>query len=134
MYSALESGIVDGADAPLDTILSQKLFEVSKFVNLIAWSFAAPGPILIGDAAWSQLSNEDQSALEAAIRDGSKLVTDAFTGGEENVKKQLVEAGMTLVTPTDLDAWREAAAKAIPTLADTWGGDVELYSRIRDAQ
>ena len=134
MYSALESGIVDGADAPLDTILSQKLFEVSKFVNLIAWSFAAPGPILIGDAAWSQLSTVDQSALEAAIRDGSKLVTDAFTGGEENVKKQLAEAGMTLVTPTDLDAWREAAAKAIPTLADTWGGDVELYSRIRDAQ
>lgn len=132
MYSALESGIVDGADAPLDTILSQKLFEVTKFVNLISWSFAAPGPVLIGDAAWSQLGAEDQAALTAAIRSGSTLVTEAFTGGEESVKEQLTAAGMTLVTPTDLDAWRKAAADAIPALADSWGGDVELYARIRD--
>lgn len=132
MYQALESGIVDGADVPLDTILSQKLFEVSKFVNLIAWSFAAPGPILLSDAAWSQLSAEDQGALVAAIKEGTAFVTDAFTSGEAAVKEQLVAAGMTLSTPTDLPAWEAAAAAAIPTLADSWGGDVELYARIRD--
>ena len=132
MYQALEAGVVDGADAPLDTILAQKLFEVAKFVNLIAWSFAAPGPILMADASWQMLSAEDQQGLEAAIAEGSALVTAAFTEGEEKVKADLTAAGMTLVTPTDLDAWREAAAKAIPTLADSWGGDVELYARIRD--
>lgn len=134
MYQALESGIVDGADVPLDTILSQKLFEVSKFVNLIGWSFAAPGPILVSNTVWASLSPEDQTALVAAIQEGSNLVTDAFTNGEEAVKTQLTEAGMTLSTPTDLDAWRAAAAKAIPTLADSWGGDVSLYEKIRDFQ
>lgn len=132
MYQALESGIVDGADVPLDTILSQKLFEVSKFINLIAWSFAAPGPVLISDSAWSQLSAEDQAALVAGIREGSAFVTDAFTAGEADVKTQLIGMGMTLVEPTDLDLWKEAAAKSIPTLADSWGGDVTLYERIRD--
>jgi len=134
MYQALESGIVDGADVPLDTILSQKLFEVSKFVNLIAWSFAAPGPILIAESSWSQLSAEDQTALVAGIREGSAFVTDAFTAGEEDVKTQLTGLGMTLQTPTDLDAWKEAAAKAIPALAESWGGDAALYERIRDIQ
>lgn len=132
MYQALESGIVDGADVPLDTILSQKLFEVSKFVNLIAWSFAAPGPVLLSDQAWTQLSAADQVALVAAVKEGSAFVTDAFTNGEQSVKTQLVEAGMTLSTPTDLPAWQEAAANAIPTLAESWGGDVALYERIRD--
>lgn len=132
MYQALESGIVDGADVPLDTILSQKLFEVSKFVNLIAWSFAAPGPILIADSSWSQLSAEDQAALVAGIKEGSDYVTDAFTAGEEDVKTQLTGLGMTLQTPTDLDTWKAAAAKAIPVLADSWGGDAALYERIRD--
>jgi tripartite ATP-independent transporter DctP family solute receptor len=132
MYQALETGIVDGADAPLDTILAQKLFEVSKYVNLIAWSFAAPGPILMADSSWQMLSPEDQAGLEAAIGAGSDLVTAAFTEGEEKVKSDLQAAGMTLVTPTDLDAWKAAAAKAIPTLADSWGGNVELYARIRD--
>ena len=132
MYQALASGIVDGADVPLDTILSQKLFEVAKFINLVSWSFAAPGPILMSDAAWSTIGADGQKALEAAIREGSNFVTDVFTNGEEATKKQLAEQGMTLNTPTDLPAWRAAAAKAIPDLASTWGGDVALYSRIRD--
>jgi TRAP-type C4-dicarboxylate transport system substrate-binding protein len=70
--------------------------------------------------------------LTAAIREGSTFVTDAFTNGEETMKKQAVAQGMTLNTPTDLPAWRAAGAKAIPDLASTWGGDAALYARIRD--
>lgn len=134
MYGALQSGIVDGADAPLDTILAQKLFEVASYVNLISWSFAAPGPILMSDAAYQQLSAEDQQALRDALREGSEFITKEFTEGEQSVKEQLAEAGMELVTPTDPEAWREAAEAAIPALAATWGGDASLYERIRDAQ
>ncbi|NDH51644.1 MAG: TRAP transporter substrate-binding protein [Betaproteobacteria bacterium] len=133
MYQALQSGIVDGADAPLDVIASQKLYEVTKFVNLCSWSFASPGPILMSDSAFTQIGADGQKALLAAVREGSNFVTDAITNGDESTKKQLVAQGMTLVTPTDLPAWRAAAAKAIPDLAPTWGGDVALYARIRDA-
>jgi tripartite ATP-independent transporter DctP family solute receptor len=133
MYQALQSGTVDGADAPLDTILAQKLFEVSKYVNLVSWSFAAPGPVLISDAAWQKLSEADRKALKEAVKAGSDFVTEAFTSGEEDVKKQLVGRNMVLVTPKDPQAWRDAAAKAIPSLASTWGGDAELYGRIRDS-
>lgn len=132
MYQALESGIVDGADVPLDTVLSQKLFEVTGYVNLVAWSFAAPGPILISDMAWSQLAPEDQAALTAALRTGSELVTEAFTSGEEEVKQKLTAAGMTLRAPDDLAAWEAAALRSIPDIAPSWGGDVGLYDRIRD--
>lgn len=132
MYSALQAGIVDGADVPLDTIASQKLFEVSKYVNLIAWSFAAPGPILISDAAWRKAGADGQKALTAAIAEGSQFVTDAFTKGEEAAKNKIVELGMVLNTPTDLPAWHSAADKAIPELAATWGGDADLYRKIRD--
>ena len=131
MYSALQSGIVDGADVPLDTIASQKLHEVSKYVNLIAWSFAAPGPILMSDAAFSQAGADGQKALQAAIAAGSDFVTNAFTAGDEAAKKQLVANGMVLNTPTDLPAWRAAAEKAIPELSATWGGDMAVYQRIR---
>lgn len=132
MYQALESGIVDGADAPLDTVLAQKLHEVASYANLIAWSFAAPGPILISDMAWQMLSPDDQASLEAAIALASDYVTKAFTDGEAEVKSQLEAAGMTLVTPTDPEAWEAAAAEAIPALAETWGGDVKLYDQIRN--
>lgn len=132
MYQALQAGIVDGADVPLDVIASQKLYEVAKYVNLIAWSFAAPGPILMSDSAFNQVGPDGQKALEAALREGSAFVTDAFTNGEEATKKQLASQGMVLGTPTDMPAWHAAAAKSIPDIASTWGGDVALYSRIRD--
>ena len=132
MYQGLQAGIVDGADAPLDVIASQKLYEVAKFVNLCSWSFASPGPILMSDAASNQMGPELAKAVVAAIRVGSNFVTDAITNGDESTKKQLVAQGMTMSTPSDLPAWRAAAAKAIPELAPTWGGDAALYARIRD--
>jgi tripartite ATP-independent transporter DctP family solute receptor len=132
MYQALQAGIVDGADAPLDVIASQKLYEVTKFVNLCSWSFASPGPILMSDAAYTQLGADFAKQVVAAVRIGSNFVTDAITNGDESTKKLLVAQGMTMSTPSDLPAWRAAAAKAIPELAPTLGGDAALYSRIRD--
>lgn len=132
MYSALQTGVVDGADIPLDTMLAQHLYEVADHVNLIAWSFAAPGPILMSDAAYQQLNEEDRAHLDTALREGTECITEAFNAGQESVTEELKDRGMTFVTPTDLDAWREAAAQAIPKLAELWGGDPALYERIRD--
>ncbi|MDF1777986.1 MAG: TRAP transporter substrate-binding protein [Rhizobiaceae bacterium] len=132
MYSALQAGVVDGADVPLDTILAQKLHEVSDHVNLIAWSFAAPGPILLSDDAYNRLSEEDRVKLREALRAGTEYIAKAFIDSEDSVTVALKEKGMTFVVPTDLEAWQAAAANAVPQLAELWGGDVELYARIRD--
>ncbi|MEO4042225.1 TRAP transporter substrate-binding protein [Hoeflea sp. CAU 1731] len=134
MYSALQAGVVDGADVPLDTILAQKLFEVSDHVNLIAWSFAAPGPILMSDSAYNKLSEEDQQKLREALRAGTQYIAKAFTENEASVQDELEAKGMTFVTPGDIDAWRAAAAEGIPDLAELWGGDADLYTRIRDTE
>lgn len=134
MYSALQTGVVNGADAPLDTILTQKLHEVSDHVNLIAWSFAAPGPILMSGNAYAQLSEEDFVHLEEALKLGTDFITQAFADSQDAVTEELKARGMTFVEPTDIDAWREAAANALPTLAQLWGGDEALYLRIRDTE
>jgi TRAP-type transport system periplasmic protein len=133
MYSALQSGIVEGADSPLDTILSMKLYETAKYVNLISWSYAAPGVIVMSDQAYKSLSEEDRKALVDSLRIGTDAIAEMFISGDEDTKKQLTANGMQIIIPTDLDAWRKAAAEqAIPDLARAWGGDVGLYARIRD--
>src|SRR5690606_36075866 len=114
------------------TILAQHLYEVADHVNLIAWSYAAPGPILMSDAAYQQLSEEDRAALDDALRQGTEYIAEAFREGEQSVTAELVEHGMIFVEPTDGEGWREAAANAIPELASLWGGDADLYYRIRD--
>jgi len=131
MYSALESGIVDGADAPLDSIPAMRLNEVARFLTLIEWSNAAPGPVLMSGAAWARVPAADRERFLAAIRVGTEFIAQAFVDQEEQLKRDLARQGMTIVTPTDLPAWRQAAAeRAIPDLARVWGGDVNLYATI----
>jgi len=134
MYSALQAGVVDGADIPLDTMLAQKLYEVADHVNLIAWSFAAPGPILMSDSSYQQLSADDLAALDEALRAGTDFIAAEFENSTEEVTAELEARGMTFVTPTDRPAWQKAAADALPDLAEIWGGDQDLYLRIRDAK
>ena len=134
MYSALQSGVVDGADIPLDTMLAQKLYEVADHVNLIAWSFAAPGPILMSDSAYQQLSEEDRAALREALKVGTDFIAKEFADSTEAVTAELKEKGMTFVELSDRAAWEKAAADALPDLAEIWGGDEALYVRIRDAK
>jgi TRAP-type transport system periplasmic protein len=135
MYSALESGIVDGADVPLDAIPAMKLNEVAKFVNLIAWSYAAPGVIVASDAAWKRVPEGDRATVKAALRVGTEMIAEEFVRGEQSMRDQLVKAGMTLVEPRDPEAWRKVAAEqAIPELARTWGGDAGLYKRIAETR
>lgn len=130
MYSALEAGIVDGADAPLDSVMSMKLNEVSRFVTLIEWSRAAPGPIMMSDAAWQRVPEGDRAAFLAAIRKGTDYIAQAFMDQEDSTKAELQRRGMSVVTPADLGEWRAAVDKALPDIARTWGGDMDLYRRI----
>lgn len=131
MYSALESGIVDGADAPLDTVQAMRLNEVARFLNLISWSHAAPGPVLMSGAAWNRVAAPDRERFLAAIREGTDFIAAAFSGQEEQIKRELAQRGVTIVTPTDLPAWRQAIMeRAIPELARVWGGDGQLYQTI----
>ena len=130
MYSALESGVVDGADVPLDAITAMKLNEVTRYLNLIAWS-SAPGVIVMSDAATKRLSDTDRGHLLAALRIGTEFIADELIRADDTMKKQLVAGGMTLLVPTDLETWRKVAAEqAIPELARSWGGDVGLYAKI----
>lgn len=135
MYSALESGIVDGADTPLDSIPAMRLNEVAKFLTLIEWSNAAPGPVLMSGAAWARVPAGDREAFLAAIREGTDFIANEFIDQEAQLKTDLAKSGMTIVTPSDMDAWRKAALeRAVPDLAGTWGGNANLYKTIVDVR
>lgn len=135
MYSALESGIVDGADAPLDTVQAMRLNEVARHLNLIAWSYAAPGPVLMSAAAWDRVPAADRERFLAAIRAGTDAIAEAFVGQEEQIKRELAQRGTNIVTPTDLPAWRQAIMeRAVPELARIWGGDARLYDTIANVR
>jgi tripartite ATP-independent transporter DctP family solute receptor len=132
MYQALATGTVDGADIPSESMLHQKLSEVSRYLNLIAWSYAAPGVVLVNERKYQIFLSADQKRIMAeAVEEGTELIFRLMRDGEADTLKKIEATGVRLVKPTDLPEWRKRALEvAVPELARTWGGDASLYSRL----
>jgi TRAP-type transport system periplasmic protein len=110
LYTALQTGVVDGQENPVPTMIFAKLYEVQKHVTLDRHNYGID---------WFVMSDKFYKALPADLL---KVVTDAavvacdeerkanrtFTA---NGNKTLTEKGVTVYTPTatELAQFRTAA-------------------------
>lgn len=65
LYLALQQGVVDGQENPLMNIYPSKLHEVQKFISLSGHKYEM-SPMLVGETAWSSLSEEEQASVQEA--------------------------------------------------------------------
>jgi tripartite ATP-independent transporter DctP family solute receptor len=82
LYSALETKAVDGQENPYSVILSNKMYEVQKYVSATNHVYAA-NIILVGKKFWDKLTPTEQKILQdAAIeaRDYQRVVSRDVAG------------------------------------------------------
>ena len=134
LYMALMQGVADGMEGRLDLLFSTKVYEAAKYILLIGWQHARPAPIIINEQAYQKMSEEQKKIFVETLRkDGSdfwvnKCVADEKSSGEKMVK----DFGVTITTPPDMDEWRKLAKGVTGSLAEMWGGDVELYDKVQN--
>ena len=68
VYTAMQTGVVDGAEGTPAVVVQQKFNEVSKYYSLTRHLFN-PIHLVIGGFAYDKLSKEQQSAVQLAARD-----------------------------------------------------------------
>ncbi|MBP1154077.1 MULTISPECIES: TRAP transporter substrate-binding protein [unclassified Paenibacillus] len=75
VYTALQTGVIDGVDIDLDALMTEKYYEIAKnftITNHMPW----PGVVMMNKAKFDGLSPEDQKivseAMKAAVEYGSK--------------------------------------------------------------
>ena len=110
LYGALQQGVVDGQENPLENILNGKLFEVQKYCAFTRhiYNFAY---VLISEKFWNSLSKDDQKLMAEEIKKGCFWQMDYLTGKEKEMEQLLKDKGMQFTNP-DRDAFRKAAAAA----------------------
>lgn len=106
LYSSLDQGVVDGQENPLPTIDSMKFYEVQKYVSLTAHTYT-PAVVLMNSNVWEDLSEEQQKALEEAVKETTDYQREFLADKEDEIVKRLKENGVTITEP-DRDAFREA--------------------------
>jgi tripartite ATP-independent transporter DctP family solute receptor len=110
LYGALQQGVVDGQENPLENIFNGKLYEVQKYVNVTKhiYNFAY---VFISEKFWQTLTPEDQKLIASEVKKGCLWQIDYLKGKEADYADQLRAKGMTFVE-VDRNLFREAAMGA----------------------
>jgi tripartite ATP-independent transporter DctP family solute receptor len=99
VYSALQTGVVDGAENNWPSYESSRHFEVSKFYSLTEHSLT-PEVLVISKIAYDRLSPDDQAALRAAAKESVGKMRELWTA-REKASEEKVRAGGVEVSMID---------------------------------
>jgi tripartite ATP-independent transporter DctP family solute receptor len=91
VYSALQTGVIDGAENNWPSYDSTKHFEVSKFYSMTEHSLS-PEVLVMSKRAFERLSKEDQDNLRAAAKE-SVGVMRTLWDAREKASEAKVRAG-----------------------------------------
>ena len=129
LYSALQTGVVDGAEQPIANYKSNAFPEVAPHLILDGHTLGVV-ELVITDNGWNKL-NDDQRAKVQEAADFAFANPETYAKEEEKVLEQLKAEGVTIVEVTDKTPWVEACQKTIK--ANT-SSQAELYQKIVDMQ
>jgi tripartite ATP-independent transporter DctP family solute receptor len=117
VYSALQSGVMDGQENPFPQIASAKFHEVQKFLSLSGHVYT-PAYLVIGEDSWKKLPPDVQTTLAKLA---SELGDFARSEGER-LDKELMGKVAPPMKANEVD--KEAFIKASKTVYDEFGKEV----------
>ena len=125
VYSALQTGVIDSQENPVDVLWSSRIYEVQDHVILTkhVYSFFH---WLMNESFYQKLSAADRALILDAIKESTKWGADFVQGQAGELLKKLEEKGMKVVEP-DRQAFVKKAAPAIRELAKNYHPEVEKY-------
>ncbi|WP_353645185.1 TRAP transporter substrate-binding protein DctP [Mesorhizobium sp. WSM2239] len=110
VYTALQTGAVDGQDNPLPTVVDAKFYEVTKQIaltsHLVDWNFIA-----ISAGVYNGMTAEQQAAVTAAAVAAADSGRAAQLAKEEELIAFLEGKGIEIYEP-DVAAFRSAVQSA----------------------
>ena len=128
LYSALQTGVVDGAEQPIANYKSNAFPEVANNLILDGHTLGAVQAV-ITDNAWGKLTENQQAAIMEAGADTQAFNADLSETAENKVLEELRSSGCNVVDVDDKTPWQEACAKVIK---DNTSDQAELYQKLLD--
>lgn len=110
LYTALQTGAVDGQDNPLPTVMDAKFYEVTKQIVLTS-HLVDLNYLTLSKKVWDSLSPENQAKLQKAADDAAEFGRQNQLAKEAELVEGLKAKGLKIYEP-DLDAFRSTVQKA----------------------
>ena len=133
LYTALQQGVVDGAENNESALVDNRHGEVSKYYSYDRHTMI-PDVLVMSLKDWEKLTPEQQEAFKKAARESMMVQKDLWV---ENTNKVIAEAkdklGVTFVEDVDIAAFADKVLPMHEEAAKSSEKAAELIQRIKDA-
>ncbi|MFT3962005.1 TRAP transporter substrate-binding protein [Propionivibrio sp.] len=123
VYLAIQQGAVAGQENPIDTIYSNKFYEVAPNVTLTRHVYS-PIPMAISEKTWAKLSPEDRTAITRAAQEAATWNRNEVKASEEKQLAEMAAKGAKINNP-NAQPFRDAVKPTYEKAKAKWGADVD---------
>lgn len=128
LYTALQQGIVDGAENNLPSFYLSRHYEVCKYLIMDEHT-ALPDELVIGTPIWNQLSPQEQKWLKEAAMESSEYEKGVWREAELHALEEIKKAGVTVIE-ANKDDFREL----VKPMYDEFSLDQKMRAIIEEIQ
>ena len=130
LYTAIQQGVVDGAENNPPSFVSSNHYEISKYYTLDQHS-SVPDVLLIGTKYWDKLSEEEkiwvQEAADASVRAQKKFWNESV----ENSMRIAKEAGVEIIIP-DKSLFADKSKSVVKDFVVKYPEMAEMVNQIKN--
>ena len=128
VYTALKTGLVDGAENNYPSYESSRHFEVAKYYSVTEHSMA-PEMLLFSKRVWDTLSPEDQKAVRQAAKESVPYMRKLWDEREEKSLAAVKAGGAEIITVD-----KASFQKAMQPVYDKFITDAKLKAMVKRVQ
>ncbi|TRX52076.1 TRAP transporter substrate-binding protein [Fulvivirga sp. M361] len=124
LYTALQQGVVDGAENNPPSFFFSRHYEVCKFYTINEHT-SVPDVLIVGTSTWKSLTPEQQGWLKAAAMESAIHQRVLWQASEQECLAAVKEAGVEIVYPP-----KEPFAEKVRSMYDDYREQPEMMELI----
>jgi TRAP-type transport system periplasmic protein len=125
VYLAIQQGAVGGQENPIDTIYSNKFYEVAPNVTLTKHVYS-PIPLAVSEKTWQRFSEADRAAVLKAAQEAAAWSRNEIRANDERQLADMTAKGAKVARPA-LAPFRDSVKPAYAKAKEKYGADVDAF-------
>ncbi len=128
LYTALQSGVVDGAENNPPSLYTSRHYEVCKYYSLDEHT-TIPDVLVVSKIIWDKLSDQEKKWLQQAADESAQLERKLWAESEKESLEEVQKAGVKINYPD-----KEPFIEKVQPLLESYKDNEEIYSYIKRIQ
>ncbi|MBN7787068.1 DctP family TRAP transporter solute-binding subunit [Ponticoccus gilvus] len=122
VFTALETGAVDGQENPLPLIEATKFYEVQKYLTLTRHAYS-PNPVLVNRGVWEGLNADEQALIRSCAESARDAQIERSRAAVGESAEKLTAEGMEIaeMPAEEMAKLRDLVAPVYETSMDSVG-------------